>query len=183
MKAVPCRKSYVIVVSDGVWNGTVDPYVPAFDMHTKDLRGDTGLVGDQVVDVSTVFAFRSRDDLIYGTRSMKWTAMYGGFHDTSGCNDGAPYPQTKSSTVNTSKSTAFPPTTGSCGSTSANSCCKEWTAGKGTRLGWPDNYYEATSGDQLGGHTRDCRPGGPANSSVKRSCHGSPTDRRRRCDN
>jgi type IV pilus assembly protein PilY1 len=155
---VTCRSQYVILVSDGVWNGDdatwKDPVKAAYQMHspnpTYDLRDDAGLPGQQSADVFTVFAFapKTSSDYTTGTRSLKWTAMYGGFIDLSGCNNYYPYPQSGASID--SLNDTFPPATGNCGTSAAQTCCKEWTNGAdASRLGWPDNYYEASSGDEL----------------------------------
>jgi type IV pilus assembly protein PilY1 len=37
-RPVPCRKGFVLLISDGAWNGSVDPVVPARVMATQDLR-------------------------------------------------------------------------------------------------------------------------------------------------
>ncbi|HVN96329.1 MAG TPA: PilC/PilY family type IV pilus protein [Syntrophorhabdaceae bacterium] len=89
-RAVPCRKSYVLLVSDGAWNGSVDPVIPARAMHVNDLRSD--LAGVQNVTVYTVYAFGDLDPgtKIQGKNAMIMTALFGG-HDFQNTGDW-PYP-------------------------------------------------------------------------------------------
>ena len=49
--AMPCRKSFVLLLSDGAWNGDVDPVIPARYLRRGDLRSDTGLGSNQYVTV------------------------------------------------------------------------------------------------------------------------------------
>jgi type IV pilus assembly protein PilY1 len=165
LKPVACRKSFVILMSDGVWSsqhgaGSVcnnnDPIVPAKNMHTSDLRTDnTDLPGNQTADVYTIFAFAptSSEDYIHGSNSMKWIAMYGGFTDLTAsttCQAGWPYPKNSfklDSSNNDSTDATFNIT--QCTQTTPNACCKEWTTGTGALKGIPDNYFDAQSGDQL----------------------------------
>ncbi len=165
-KTAGCRKSYVVLMSDGNWfynvGGELDPIRPARVMHNSDIRTSTDFPGNQNVGVYTVFAFNASgtDDYNYGSRAQKWTALYGGFRDLSGCNAGWPYP--RSNYLNTSSvyqtpnsaSTVFNIT--QCTAATPNACCKEWdlnydmlTPGDGLGKGIPDNYFEVQSGDQL----------------------------------
>ncbi|MBM4326809.1 MAG: hypothetical protein FJ118_06555, partial [Deltaproteobacteria bacterium] len=87
----PCRRSFVLLISDGAWNGSQDPVVPAYRMHINDIRTDSGLSGTQSVNVYTVYTY-STDQL--GQNSMKEIAMYGGFQDlpdSAGVKDNYPY--------------------------------------------------------------------------------------------
>src|SRR5271157_5823928 len=106
---VPCRQANVVLISDGGWNGSYDPIVPARLMHVTDLRTDslsidpnplTGqpyFAGQQSVNVYTIFAF---DPSICGAKSMQGIAMFGGFTDDqancggSGGANAWPYPYT-----------------------------------------------------------------------------------------
>ncbi|MEW6532613.1 MAG: PilC/PilY family type IV pilus protein [Thermodesulfobacteriota bacterium] len=74
----PCRRSFVLLISDGEWNGSQDPAKSAYAMHANDIRGDEALPGKQSVDVYTVYTY-AQD--ITGQNSMKEIAMYGGFQD------------------------------------------------------------------------------------------------------
>ncbi len=166
--AVPCRKSYVVLLSDGAWNGSVDPIRPARDMHAVDLRSD--ISDSQTVDVFSIFAFGTAD---CGKRSMKGVAMFGGFMDSasSGCGTSNtwPYPYTdylpttcEQSSVDCEGDT---PTGSRCmkwpqpncdPSGTYNTCCKEWdskwdahTTGDNLDKGVPDNYFEAAEGQDL----------------------------------
>jgi len=47
--AVPCRKAFVLLISDGQWNSGTDPIIPAYAMHMNDLRSDANLPGEQNV--------------------------------------------------------------------------------------------------------------------------------------
>jgi len=123
--ATPCRKSFVVLISDGVWSpcmkagGTIDkidPVVPAHLMHTQDLRST--MAGDQKANVYSLYAFGEEPQ---GMNSMKEVAMYGGFQDKD--SNGYPYPRT-----------GFPAyqTTGGlvCGS-------GEWIEDRSCNLRWP----------------------------------------------
>jgi type IV pilus assembly protein PilY1 len=52
---IPCRKAFVLLISDGEWNGDVDPAEVAYQLHTKDLRED--VPGIQKAQVFTLFTF------------------------------------------------------------------------------------------------------------------------------
>ena len=96
--AASCRKSFVILVSDGEWNNGSDPVGPAYHMHRRDtgydLRTDTALPGTQSVTVYTVYAF---GDTAGGRNALITTAIYGGFDDMD--NNGLPYPFTSAPTA------------------------------------------------------------------------------------
>ncbi len=165
---VPCRQSFVILVSDGVWNGSVDPVVPAYKMHTTDLRTDSGLTGTQSVTVYPLFAFNASGttDYTQGSNAMQWIALFGGFTDLSSttCKTGWPYPLSCGSSLTPSSciggastsvtfSTKF---TSTCQKTTPDSCCKEWdvlydmyTVGDGLGKGVPDNYFDCRYASQL----------------------------------
>jgi type IV pilus assembly protein PilY1 len=159
-KPVSCRKSYIILMSDGNWyhnaGGVLDPIIPAHLLHMTDLRTDTSFPGTQSVDLFTMFAFNGSgtDDYTYGSRAQKWVAMYGGHRELTGCNTGWPWPQTGYLSSKNSTDTDFSIT--QCTATTPNGCCKEWdtnmdliTSGDGLGKGIPDNYFEVQTGDQL----------------------------------
>jgi type IV pilus assembly protein PilY1 len=164
-RAVPCRKSFVILLSDGEWNVNPDPDEGAADLHADDIRND--LDGDQKVDIYSIFAFSSD---VGGENSMKKIAMLGAFKDSNETACGAankwPYPTTGNS--GDSKDFAWPIaqcdpnypdcTAGSCtGSRFYNTtCCKEWDVvwdrdndGVNEDKGVPDTYYKASNGKDL----------------------------------
>jgi type IV pilus assembly protein PilY1 len=167
MVAVTCRKSYVVLISDGAWNGSIDPIRPARDMHAVDLRTESDT---QTVDVFSIFVF---NDTECGKRSMKGVAMFGGFLDsaTSACgsSNGWPYPYTdyvtstcevsgvdcEGDTPTGSRCMKWPQTNCDPNGT-YNNCCKEWdanfdkyTTGDNLDKGVPDNYFEASQGGDL----------------------------------
>jgi Tfp pilus tip-associated adhesin PilY1 len=101
--AAPCRKSFVILVSDGEWNDGSDPVGPAYNMHRRDLdasnvqhdlRTEAAMTGVQSVTTYTVYAFGST---AAGRNALITTAIFGGFNDIN--NDGLPYPFTSYPTV------------------------------------------------------------------------------------
>jgi type IV pilus assembly protein PilY1 len=80
-RPVPCRKGFVLLISDGAWNGSVDPVVPARIMATQDLRPD--IPGRQNVYTYAVYAFGDTDPTtaLQGRQAMITTAIFGGFDD------------------------------------------------------------------------------------------------------
>lgn len=159
--AVPCRSSHLLLISDGQWNGSIDPVGPAQQIHTTDLRPDIGKT--QAVDMYTVYIF---DQTAGGSNSMAAIAMYGGFKHISGCGASASYPWPETGLPSSSLTFAWPvtqcnPANADCTSTCSNSCycdscCKEWNAvwdrnndGTNENKGWPDNYFKADSGQAL----------------------------------
>lgn len=138
-----CQLSFILLVSDGEWNGSVDPVIPArqgrigtFDNSNYDLR--TNLAGTQVVTTYTVYAFEGESG---GRNALEQTAIYGGFTDKD--NNYWPYPYTNypsdSRTVNLPNASCDPEGTW-------DESCVEWDESKD---GIPDNYYEATEGEAL----------------------------------
>lgn len=87
--AAPCKNAFVLLISDGEWNGSIDPVSQVYTMHTTDLRSDAALPDKQIVTTYAVYAF---GDSLAGQQSMKTIAIYGGFDDKSGNN--WPYPFT-----------------------------------------------------------------------------------------
>ncbi len=153
----PCRKSFVLLISDGQWNSGVDPVIPAYYMHMNDLRTDAALPGSQDVTTYTVYAFGDGDE---GRNALINTAMWGGFNDSDGNN--APYPFTAVSSANKTSGSYNPFGTGnSLGYPSATTTfpisecdpagtwttpCSEWDTKKS---GLPYNFFEASDGAEL----------------------------------
>jgi type IV pilus assembly protein PilY1 len=74
-RPVPCRKGFVPLISDGAWNRSVDPVVPAGIMATQDLRPD--LPGRQNVYTYAIYAFGDEDPgtALQGRQAMITTAI------------------------------------------------------------------------------------------------------------
>jgi type IV pilus assembly protein PilY1 len=138
-----CQLSFILLVSDGEWNGSIDPVVPAregrigtFDGSNYDLRTD--MDGSQVVTTYTVYAFSNTAS---GRNALQQTAIYGGFTDKDA--NYWPYPYTAYPTD--SKTVTLP--NSSCNpSGTFDETCLEWDE---SRDAIPDNYYEATEGETL----------------------------------
>lgn len=134
---VPCRKSFALLISDGEWNGTIDPVGPANDMRKGDMRNVTALPGKQNVTTYAVYAF---GDGSAGRQAMITTAIFGGFDD----NDNNGYPYTFSS-VPSSSGVTYPRT--NCNPSGTwNTQCSEWDK---DRTGLPYNYFEGDDGAVL----------------------------------
>lgn len=139
-----CQLSFILLVTDGVWEGAVDAVVPAregrlgiHEGRNNDLRGD--LDGYQVVTTYTVYAF---SDTTEGRNSVQQTAIYGGFEDRD--RDAWPYPYTAYPASGSGTET-LPHS--SCDPTGTyDDLCNEWDL---SRDGLPDNYYEAQEGSEL----------------------------------
>jgi len=169
---VPCRKGFVLLISDGAWNRDVDPVVPARVMATQDLRSD--LPGKQNVYTYAVYAFGDEDPTtaMQGRQAMITTAIFGGFQDNDGntwpypfinieypdglgiCNDLESTIRTdiKTSTGRTycnSRGVVYPlPECNPSGTW--DSQCAEWdTAFNSPRDGLPYNFYEANDAPAL----------------------------------
>ncbi|MEI6155446.1 MAG: hypothetical protein WCQ90_15315, partial [Deltaproteobacteria bacterium] len=138
---VPCRKSFVLLISDGVWNDSVDPVIPAKTMRTTDLRSD--LTGTQNVTTYVVYAFGDKDPAtkLQGRQAMITTAIFGGFDDND--SNGWPYPFT--AYPSDSKTVTYP-RSGCNPSGTWNTSCKEWDK---KQTGLPYNFFEADDGDLL----------------------------------
>lgn len=156
--AVPCRKSFALLISDGQWNSGSDPVIPAYYMRMNDLRSDANLPGMQNVTTYAVYAFGDGDE---GRNAMINTALWGGFSDNDGNN--APYPF--SNVNNTQKASGtYTPFSGASGSKAYPSststypipecdpdgtwttACEEWDKHK---TGLPYNYFEGDDGAEL----------------------------------
>jgi len=143
-----CQLSFILLVSDGEWNGSIDPVVPArqgrigtFDSSNYDLRNTPGvnyLDGTQVVTTYAVYAFSNTAE---GRNAQQQIAINGGFTDKDA--NYWPYPYTGYPTD--SKTVTLP--NSSCNPAGTwNETCVEWDESKD---GIPDNYYEATEGETL----------------------------------
>jgi type IV pilus assembly protein PilY1 len=170
-RPVPCRKGFVLLISDGAWKGSVDPVVPARIMATQDLRDD--LSGRQNVYTYAVYAFGDADTTTapQGRQAMITTAIFGGFDDKD--RNEWPYPFTNiqypngsgtcSALGGTVRTDIQTPTTTYCNSRGVvyplpecnpsgtwNSQCAEWdTAFNSPRDGLPYNFYEADDAPAL----------------------------------
>lgn len=139
--AVPCRRAFVLLFSDGQWNSGTDPARAANEIHINDLRTD--LTGTQNVNVYTVYAFGDQDATakLQGRRAMITTAIFGGFDFSD--TDKIPYGFT--GLPSDSRNQAYPLT--SCDpSGSWSESCREWDKDK---TGLPYNFYEADEGDTI----------------------------------
>lgn len=157
--AVPCRKSFVLLISDGQWNQSVDPIIPAHQGKVNDLRSD--LSEKQNFKTYSIYAF---GDGVEGYQAMNAISMFGSFSDIQMNN--FPYPFI-----------SYSPSSGTCkgnikdtfGTThcdskkitlfnsnnlltpcdpaiSYNSYCKEWDEdGNGV----PDTFYYASNPYEL----------------------------------
>jgi len=169
--AVPCRKGFVLLISDGAWNGNIDPVVPARIMATQDLRDD--LPDKQNVYTYAVYAFGDLEvsDKIQGRQAMISTAIFGGFKDLDG--NEYPYPfigiqypeesgicsnasstarsniQVNSTTYCNSRVISYP--LSRCNATDTwDTLCAEWDDAFGSpRDGLPYNFYEADDAPSL----------------------------------
>jgi type IV pilus assembly protein PilY1 len=131
---ITCRRGFVLLISDGVYNGNVDPVRPAKMMRTSDVRED--LKGKQAVTTYVIYVPGDvgSDDRIRGRNSLITTAIFGGFDDLD--RNGWPYPFTDfpsdSRNVNYPLSRCNP-------SGTWDDLCREWDR---TRTGLPYNYFE-----------------------------------------
>ncbi|HMK33953.1 MAG TPA: PilC/PilY family type IV pilus protein [Desulfomonilaceae bacterium] len=145
--SVPCRKSYLMLLTDGQWNSGADPMQEVGKLRSgmsgnDDLRTD--LPQNQSVRTLALYTF---DEGVVGRRVMKWIAMNGGFNKESDCESGSmPYPLTDP--VN---SATTPFTIKSCASGSPNYCCSQWASKQKAAPAWdsessgyqlPDYYFQ-----------------------------------------
>ena len=135
----PCRKTFVVLISDGEWNGGIDPVKPAYNLHAQDIRPD--LEGNQTAKVFSLFTF---SDSQSGENSMKTISCFGSFREINNCSNNWPY--TFNNFPDNSKNVSFPRTNCNPSGTYKN-CCKEWD--EKDRNGIPDTYYSASDGAAL----------------------------------
>jgi len=167
--AIPCRKSFVFLISDGAFNYSDDPVIPAYKMHTMDLRPDDtepALSGLQNVDLYAIYAFGDLDPDVkaQGRQSMITAALFGGFSFDTSASNPMPYPFTgytaggsssqchtgqndRSSSLVIDGGTTYCnsrdvvyPISGCNPSGTMNGGCSSWDEDGN---GLPDNYFEA----------------------------------------
>jgi len=132
----PCRKSYVLLISDGEWSSSIDPVGYAHDMRKTDMRSE--LAGSQNVRTYAVYAF---GDSVLGQQSMKTTALFGGYDD----DDANSWPYSFTSLPSDSRTVTYPRV--NCNPSGTwDAKCAEWDKEK---TGQPTNFYEATDGAAL----------------------------------
>ena len=140
--AIPCRRSFVLVVSDGQWSdGYVDPARSAYELRVNDLRSD--LTGTQNVTVYTIYAYgdQDADEKTKGRQAMITSAIFGGFDFSD--TDKVPYGF--SGLPSDSRNVTYP--LSSCNPSGTwNDQCAEWDKNK---TGLPYNFFEADEGDTI----------------------------------
>jgi type IV pilus assembly protein PilY1 len=195
-QAVACRKSFVLLISDGAFNGGADPVVPAYLMHTTDLRPDateSSLPGMQNVTVYTIYAFGDLDPdtRAQGRQSMITTALFGGFTFDLAATNPMPYPFSGSLTAGGSSSQCHSGqsdnssslaigATNYCNSRdvsfplsqcnppgSWNGSCSQWD-NAATPTGLPYNFFEADDPAALETRIKDA-----INSMLRRASSGT----------
>lgn len=174
--AVPCRKSFNLLISDGQWPDTTvptfastmpsgvnpaDPLTAVNTMHTTDMRtalngGDT--TNKRTVTTYAVYAYGAGGN-DPGRNSMIAMAIFGGYEDKYGAHsattttttaNGYPYPFTR--IPYDSRSTQTNANTVQYALSKCNPAgtwdqeCVEWDKDK---TGLPYNYYEGSDGAQL----------------------------------
>jgi type IV pilus assembly protein PilY1 len=76
---VSCQPNFIIVISDGLWNGTVDPRVEATNRFTQDHATGAAFPGVQNVIVDTIgFGLDAGDPDASGITALQQTATNGG---------------------------------------------------------------------------------------------------------
>lgn len=136
-----CRKSFVLLISDGKWGGNEDPDTWAHKLHSEDLRIDTtNFPGDQNATIFSLFAF---SDSAQGINSMKTVAAFGNYDEIDGCSALAPYDLNES---DSSLDNSFPRSVCDPSGT-YNNCCAEWDSKDSD--GVPDAFYYASNGETI----------------------------------
>jgi type IV pilus assembly protein PilY1 len=149
-EAIACRQSFVILISDGEWNGSVDPDSPAYELHTTDLRN---LPSESYYQTANVYSIMALDD----QRNLKWAlkavAAFGGFNDED--DDGLPYTWGTPGSQNSKNNDGrwIEPygddvyyRSGCVPGGTYNDLCREWDRDGD---GIPDGYFEASDGDAV----------------------------------
>ncbi len=136
-----CRKNFVLLISDGEWNGSVDPVIPARENYVNDCRSD--LDGEQNIATYAVYTFGNDDR---GRQSLQQVAMFGNFDDY----DDDDWPYNRSAYPADSRTEVLPASPCDPASTMDDEC-REWDndGPAGVADGIPDNYYEASDGNVL----------------------------------
>lgn len=132
-----CRKNFVLLISDGEWNGSVDPVVPARVNFVNDIRAD--IDGTQSISTYSVFTFGDEGS---GRNALQQTALYGDFDDY----DENTWPYNRTAYPSDSRNATLPASPCNPASLPMNGACKEWDKDED---GLPDNYYEASDGNKL----------------------------------
>jgi Tfp pilus tip-associated adhesin PilY1 len=135
-----CRKSFIMVVSDGQWTGTIDPVLPARISHVNDMRTDPGMDGKQVINYYSVYTF---SDSAGGRNSLAHLGMFGDFDDFDKNN--YPYPYNSYHPYPSDSRDVTPPPA-ECNPLSADDSCMEWDKNID---GFADSFYEADDGNKL----------------------------------
>lgn len=159
-----CRKSYVVLISDGEWNGDIDPDGWAYSLYTEDLRSGDGFADSvQNADVYTVFAFTEDDR---GENAMKATAAFGSYVDMEGCpvvGEEDPY----GLDMSVDSTEVVFPVSGCDPDGTYHDCCRQWDK---TGDGIPDAFFDARDGEEmnaaLGRIFREIRKGSASGTSV-----------------
>lgn len=134
---VPCRDSFVLLISDGEWNGSVDPVIPARQTHVNDIRPD--MDGKQILSTFSVYSFGND---VRGVSAMQQIGMYGGFDDF----DSNTWPYNRTGYPSDSRTATLPQSPCDPTSLPMDDECEEWDADDD---GLPDTFYEASEGDEL----------------------------------
>ncbi len=82
-----CKKTYVILASDGRWNAGGDPLEAVWNSHITDLRSD--LPEKQNITYFSLYMFETPDAEGGGTEgknALQWIALWGGFKDVDNNN-------------------------------------------------------------------------------------------------
>ena len=154
---VPCRKSFILTLSDGEWNTGGDPIQDVRNSHIDDIRTD--ITGKQFLIHYTIFAaFGATAN--YGRTAMQQIAMYGAFDDTD--NNTWPYDRTAYPSPNSKDISNLLPQSPCDPSTQWNDLCREWDENAD---GIPDTYFDAASGSELALKLRNAIQGITKNSS------------------
>jgi type IV pilus assembly protein PilY1 len=136
-----CRKSFVLHISDGEWNGSVDPALPAWYTHVNDIRTDTGMDGTQTMSWYNVYIF---GDSQRGINAMQQASLFGGFDDYD--NNTWPHGHTAIPSSADSRDETLPASPCNPYALPMDANCKEWDKDGD---GLPDTYYEASAGNRL----------------------------------
>ncbi len=148
--AIPCRQSYILLLSDGNWNvGSApddDPAQIAYNLHTADQRTaslSNAVDRSQTVSTYTIYAFgdKDTDTAAKGRQSMITTAIMGGFaYDST---ETGPMPYGFTSLPADSREVTYP-ISGCNPSGTWDAQCTEWDKEK---TGLPYNFFEFTEED------------------------------------
>ncbi len=142
---VPCRRGFILLLTDGAWNGAIDPVKPAREMLINDLRED--LPGKQNVWTYVVYAFGDLESRtrLQGRQASITTAIFGGFADKD--NNLWPYPFNNYPTD--SRNVNYP--LSQCNlQGNWDQLCREWDTAEGSsKDGLPYNFFEADDAGSL----------------------------------